>query len=92
MSRGRLRSLPEEIDLKGSLEAGTDWRIEVTRGMRAPIVNGEVTLVPCWRADCSVRTDKRWNFLVTIIDETIAGLFKQLAALGEEDSPVRVTR
>jgi len=80
----RVRARPEEIDLAGSLEAGVAWRIEVSQGMRAPIVNGQPTLRSCWRADCSVKTDRRWNFLVTIVDDTIEGLFHQLHMLSQE--------
>lgn len=73
------------------MEAGTELRVEFRRGMRAPIVNGEITLQGCWRANCYTKPDKRWLFLVTIVDDTIQGLFAQLSALASEGA-VKITK
>jgi len=68
----------------GVLESDTGLRIEVSRGIRAPIVNGQPTLQSCWRADCFTKPGKRWVFLVTFVDDTLPGLFGQFAALSTE--------
>jgi hypothetical protein len=78
------RSLPDQIDLQGVLESDTGLRIEVSRGMRAPIINGQPRLKPCWRADCFTKPGKRWVFLVTFVDDTLPGLLGQFAALSKE--------
>lgn len=78
------KTLPDEIDIQGILEADVGFRVEFSKGMRAPVVNGEVTLQMCWRADCYTKVNARWQHLITIVDDTPAGLFAQLGALSTE--------
>lgn len=85
------KALPDELDIQGILEADSGFRVEVSHGMRAPIINGQPTLRSCMRADCYVRPNHRWVHLITIVDETAEGLFKQLAALSTE-GPIKITR
>ncbi len=83
------RALPDELDIQGVLEADTGFRIEISKGIRAPVVNGSVQLKSCWRADCFVRPQKRWVFLITFVGESPKNLLGQLAALSTE-GPVAI--
>lgn len=85
------KALPDEIDIQGILEADVGFRVEISKGMRAPVVDGQVTLQMCWRGDCYTKANTRWLHLVTLIDDTPRGLLEQLAALSS-DGPVRIRR
>lgn len=78
--------LPATLDLGKLLEdnayaGGT--KMLFRRTMRAPIVNGEVTLEPCWIAEVFTRPNMR-RPLIQIVDAEVAGLFAQLAMLSKE--------
>lgn len=85
------KALPEELDVRGIIEADSGLRIEFQRGMRAPIVDGQPTLKPCFRADCYVKPNTRWVHLVTLVDDTVDGLFHQFTMLSREGA-VRINR
>ena len=78
------KALPAELDIQGILEADSGFRVELSKGMRAPIVNGEVTLQVCCRADCYTRVNKRWQHLITLVDDDFKGVLTQLAMLSTE--------
>jgi hypothetical protein len=86
-----VKHLPATVNVQAAIE-GNGLRVEVTQGMRAPVVEGQVTLKTCWRADLfhqPDRTDRltqrpKWTPLITVVDDTPAGLFQQLASLAIE--------
>lgn len=78
--------LPAHFDLGGLLEdrkydGGT--KIIIRGTMRAPIVNGEVTMEPCWVAEIYARANMRVP-IIQIVDSEAAGLFAQMAMLAKE--------
>lgn len=86
-----VKAFPDEIDIQGILDADSGFRVELSHGMRAPIINGQPTLRSCVRADCYTKVNKRWQPLITLVDDTFKGVLTQLAALSEEGK-VKITR
>jgi len=85
-------SLPATLDLGKLLEdnayaGGT--KVLIRRTMRAPIVNGEITMEPCWIAEVFTRPSMR-RPLIRIVDAEVAGLFAQMAMLAKEGE-VKIT-
>jgi hypothetical protein len=83
-------SLPSVLDLKSVLENHdvAALRIEISLGARAPIVNGQPTIVALWRADIysvPVLPRKRPERVSPPIvdEESPAALLRQLADIYE---------
>lgn len=93
---GELMKMPETVNLKAVLGPGSSintLRVDLSIGMRAPIVNGHPTLMGIWRADLyevesHARRGKRPRFLGTFVTgdsekESPADLLRQLADIYE---------
>jgi len=77
----------DSVDLSAVLkqhEWGKGVRIVVTGAMLAPLVNGKPTLNAAWRADVFQPGDRKP--LITLIEDTPAGLFRGLADMCEHGS------
>jgi hypothetical protein len=88
-----MSKLPVTLDLGKLLEDNRNTggtKIIIKGGMRAPVVDGEVTLEACWVAEIYIRANMRVP-LIQIVDTEVAGLFAQMAMLAGAGE-VKVTR